>query len=219
MANVKNNAASYETKRRLIEAAGEVFAERGPERATIKEITDRAGASLAAVNYHFSDKRELYYQVVKHAHQSRCNAVQTLQETKGSLSAPERLRRFIRTMLTNGLNPSGPAWHGIVLAREMREPSAATERLIDETIRGYSNEVLALAEELVGKPTPRNKLILLANGIMAQCFFYADHRAFHERLFPDIPPATERIEELTEHITQFSLAAIRGLSEQYRAAL
>ena len=59
MANVKNNAAAQETRRRLLAAAGEVFAEAGFHAATVKVITDRAGASVAAVNYHFRDKAEL----------------------------------------------------------------------------------------------------------------------------------------------------------------
>ena len=48
-----------ETRERLLEAAGEVFAERGFREATVRGICKRANANNAAVNYHFGEKEEL----------------------------------------------------------------------------------------------------------------------------------------------------------------
>ncbi len=55
-----NTGESMDTRQRVLEAAGEVFAEKGFERATIREIVERAGANLNAVNYYFRDKHGLY---------------------------------------------------------------------------------------------------------------------------------------------------------------
>jgi len=55
------------TEKRLLEAAGEIFAEHGYRAATIHQICQRAGANIAAVNYHFSDKEQLYHEVIRYS--------------------------------------------------------------------------------------------------------------------------------------------------------
>lgn len=48
----------------LLDAARELFAERGYDGASIRAITDRAGANLGAVTYHFRTKEALYHAVI-----------------------------------------------------------------------------------------------------------------------------------------------------------
>ncbi len=52
---------------RILAAAMEVFAERGFAAATLRQITDRAGVNIAAVNYYFRSKDELTRQVLDRA--------------------------------------------------------------------------------------------------------------------------------------------------------
>ena len=48
-----------DTKQNLLEAAEELFADQGVHRASLRAITQAAGANLAAVHYHFGSKEEL----------------------------------------------------------------------------------------------------------------------------------------------------------------
>ena len=55
------------TDLKLLEAAGEVFADKGYRAATIREIIRRAQVNIAAVNYHYGDKQNLYAAVFRYA--------------------------------------------------------------------------------------------------------------------------------------------------------
>src|SRR5271170_5428548 len=55
------------TREHLLEAAGHVFAKKGFERSTAKEICERAGTNTAAVNYHFGGIEALYAAVLDEA--------------------------------------------------------------------------------------------------------------------------------------------------------
>jgi AcrR family transcriptional regulator len=78
-------------KERLLKAAGQIFAEKGFKAATIKEITESAGANIAAVNYYFSSKERLYIESVKHAHSGM---VEGMRKAAWPLGTPpaEKLR-------------------------------------------------------------------------------------------------------------------------------
>src|SRR6478736_10533894 len=81
------------TRDKILSAAGEVFAEQGFEGATIRAITERAGVNVAAVNYHFRDKAELYNRVVLDACSARAAWHDTMAQATGS--PEDRLRSLI----------------------------------------------------------------------------------------------------------------------------
>lgn len=56
--------AEPRTKRQLLDAATALFAERGFDAVSVREITSRAEANVAAVNYHFGSREGLIDAVV-----------------------------------------------------------------------------------------------------------------------------------------------------------
>jgi len=125
-----------ETRQRLLEAAGEVFAQHGFRDATIRDICDKAKANVAAVHYHFGDKEELYAAVFGYA---RTCAVARFDEKVPPAAPPEeQLRAFIGTVLTRFFDEGRPAWLGKLVAQEMIDPTKALDALVNEQIRPNS---------------------------------------------------------------------------------
>ncbi len=58
------DALSQDTKSRILDAAESLFMEHGFEATSLRQLTAAAGVNLAAVNYHFGSKEELFQAVL-----------------------------------------------------------------------------------------------------------------------------------------------------------
>jgi AcrR family transcriptional regulator len=58
------DATSADTKTRILDAAERLFVEHGFEATSLRSLTSAAGVNLAAVNYHFGSKEELFQAVL-----------------------------------------------------------------------------------------------------------------------------------------------------------
>src|SRR5882757_11484676 len=127
-------ARSAETRRRLLEAAVEVFAEEGFRKATLHEIARRADANIASTGYHFGNKEGLYAAVFEYAERQTANSHPHLPENDDGLPE-DRLRRHVTSFLSRLLDPNRPAWFARLLAREMIDPTPALDHLVRNRMR------------------------------------------------------------------------------------
>ncbi len=204
------------TRQHLLEAAGQVFAEVGYRAATVREICERAGANIAAVNYHFGDKEQLYRAVLQETYQSAIKKYPADYGLRANATAEERLRAFVHSLLLRIFSEGPPARHGKLMAREMMEPTGALDAIVREDIRPMSALLVSIVSELLGAGADDATKRLCANSVVSQALFYHHCRPVVVRLHPDLKFDRAGIERLTEHITRFSLAAIKNLAVKPR---
>jgi AcrR family transcriptional regulator len=201
-----------QTRARLIEAAGQVFAEQGFQAAKIRDICARAGANIAAVNYHFRDKMGLYVAVLENSIcAGRPADARALLE--GGIEPEEALRRMIAYMLERMCRAGGPgAWHVRIMVHEIAQPSAALDRVIDEVIAPNNAVMRQILSRLLGTPPDHETTRLCAHSIVGQVVHYAHARPVIARLWPEFELNQERLTRIAAHIADFSLLAVRGLA-------
>jgi len=70
--NIKSSETlqNKRTREQILGAAENLFAEKGFSNTSIRDITEKADCNLAAVNYHFHGKENLYIEVFR-LHMSR----------------------------------------------------------------------------------------------------------------------------------------------------
>lgn len=202
-----------DTSDRIIAAAGAVFAERGFRGTTIRQITARAGVNVAAVNYHFKNKEELYVRVLRET--KKHLALLVIADLPGS--PEDQLRGFIERFVHYLLDPKRPLWHGRVLTMEMSNPTPALGVVIKELTTPLYRDVRALIDKIVGGAAAPVELDLLAHSICGQCVFYVSSRPMAEQLSLHLTRTPDRIERIAEHVASFSLAGLKDFRRRATA--
>lgn len=88
------------TRHALLDQAADVFAEKGFDGASVREITRRADANQAAINYHFGGKDALYREVLKLALAALSQSSLLDEDSIDALPREEAVRLFIRQQVT-----------------------------------------------------------------------------------------------------------------------
>ena len=195
------------TKARILEAAGNVFAQKGFEAGTVREICQSAGVNLAAINYHFGDKRRLYLAAVSHAFSSRQDEMGVSEWPPGT-PAEERLRGWVGAMMERLLGEDRQPWHMQLMMREVASPDVACEALVKEYIRPHFEYLTAILKDLLPAEVSEERLALLVFSLVGQGLFYRFSQPIMRLLMGEPSYATMTPQVLAEHVTTTMLAAL-----------
>lgn len=196
------------TRERLLETAGRVFAEKGFRATTVREICDRAGANIAAINYHFGGKRKLYAEVLSSIFGYIMGKYPPDLGQEQAHTPEERLFAFVRSFLLRMLDPGTPAWHRRLIAREMGQPSPAMRNAIQKGIRKGHRLLNEILSELLGHKAGAECVDLCIASIVGQCLFYMHGRHMVARMLRHIEATPKGVDKLARHITEFSLGGL-----------
>jgi AcrR family transcriptional regulator len=197
-----------DTRSKLLDAAGQVFAECGFQAATVREICSRAGVNIALVNYHFGDKLELYTEVLRHSVGASGKGI--INKAIGSSAPPEEaFRELIHAMLLRVCRADRPGWHFRLMMHEFAQPTPAMASVIDETMRPVYDRLRELIGSMLDLPRGHDQVRLATHSVIAQVVHYSNARHVVSRVWPELELNPERIAQIATHIADFSLAGLR----------
>lgn len=143
--------AGQRTRDRLIGAALELLAQRGPEGVTLREITDKAEANVAAVSYHFGSLKALCDAAIEHALERYLDAQIQAVSALDSTSTIEQLAAAFAGPMVSALAAGGPELAVIrTVARVGIDPPRGWDRLADKFDRSRQDVVRVLSANLSG---------------------------------------------------------------------
>lgn len=196
-----------DTRQRLLNSAGQIFAEKGFEAASVREICLRAEANIAGVHYHFGDKRQLYVEAVRVAQCAQSDEI-PFPEWPADMPPTDRLRVFVGTMFERMLDSRRPKWHLQLMLRELAHPTEACEAIVKDYIRPMADKLRSILTDLLPPELDEMERWRMGFSIVGQILFYYVNRPIVRLLIG--PEAYEQltVETLADHVTRFSLAAI-----------
>jgi AcrR family transcriptional regulator len=207
--------AAEATRTKLLDAAGEVFAEVGYQRATIREICARAGVNGALVNYHFGDKVELYSQMLQRL--MKAARLEAVRATLNQNAPPETvLREAIKARLRGVAAADQAGWLFRILAHEFAQPTPAMSRIINGVVRPTYSQLCEIVGALLGLPPDHEKTRLCTHSVMGQAIIYVLAGPVLVRLWPELKMTPEQLDRIGDHIADFSLVYLRQAAKEVR---
>lgn len=206
--------ASTRTRERLLHAAEILFARRGYGGTSIRSITSLAGCNLAAVNYHFGGKLDLYREMF----QRRLGALRAQRDNEvrralDMLGGKADLEAFLRGFTTGFLEPHLDETGGgrrlmQLFSRELLEPHLPPSTLRRELVRpvreGLVEAIGSIGIDVSGRAGRR-----CIESLVAQLV-----HVVRMRQAPHVSGATGRadfqLDGMIDHIVRFSAAGVRA---------
>jgi AcrR family transcriptional regulator len=199
--------SSVSTKERILGAAEVLFAQRGFDGASLRQLTAAAGVNLAAVNYHFGSKDKLVEQVFRRRldalNASRLSAL-ALVAGAASTTLEDVLAAYIRPALELSHDDSGALFMR-VLARAFAEHDDTLRQFLSENyghvMRQFTAEFARLLPQL-SKPELYWRIDLVTGALThAMSGFGMIQRQ------KDVSERAHR-EQTAQHLIRFALAGL-----------
>jgi AcrR family transcriptional regulator len=198
-----------------LEAAGELFAERGYEHTSIRDICARAEANVASVNYHFGGKLQLYQAAIAHWIKIASERFPPQMGVRADDPPDKQLRAFVRGYLLRLFSSGKPAWHAKLVAREMNHPTGAWEAVVQSVLRPQMLLMETIVARVIGPDASRD---LIEKGVLAiasQCVFLHVCKSAVEAAYPRQAPGEHNIDEMADAISTVSYHGLRALAKAH----
>jgi AcrR family transcriptional regulator len=206
-------SADQETRERLLEAAERLFAERGFNEVTVREICAQAHANVAAVNYHFGDKLGLYRAVLHVAIEAIRESTEAARLAGMGQPPEEQLRRYIRLFLHRLLAPGAQTVHKLI-NREVTDPTPVLDDLVEQAVRPRLEYLSGVIAGMIGCEPSDARVMWCVLSVQSQSVMYARPNAVAERLGFTTRPSASQIDEVARHIAEFSIAGIHAVGSR-----
>lgn len=202
-------------RERLLDAAEELFSERGFDGTSVRDLAGAAGCNVASINYYYGGKDKLYEEVWRRhlslLRDTRMASIdKCLADSGGNPSLEELLRSFAHAFVGPLVDQSGR--HLIrLMARELVESHLPSGMFGEEVIKPTLSKMQhALAQACPGLDASQVPLVVfsLVGQLIHTIRIKPILRWADEEALAAFDPA-----KLVDHIVAFSAAGIRAYAQ------
>jgi AcrR family transcriptional regulator len=195
------------TQERLLDEAEALFAQRGYDAVSVREITTAARCNLAAVNYHFQNKKNLYLEVFRARWIPRARRLQEFfrksSVVQNATSPTAIAQGLAEAFLLGPLSDDERHRHFQLMVRELGQPSEALELVAEQVIRPFFKELAEMLRPAMANGVEKHRLMLHILSMFAMVLYFNFARVAVTRItgreYDD-----EFKAQLVKHITEFS---------------
>jgi AcrR family transcriptional regulator len=194
------------TRLNLLNAACEVFSQKGFRDARVSEICKRAGSNLASVNYYFGDKKNLYGEAWQHAFEKMgapafCDPV--------TASDQDRLQAYIQALIQNFSVEGDVSLFNRLYLMELVNPTGLVQNSWQKGIEPGRRILHGILRDIMGPKVSDLDIKFCELSIVSQCRIFVNIKGSDLEYLLGQPIGPELSQKLAKHIADFSLAGIQ----------
>jgi TetR/AcrR family transcriptional regulator, regulator of cefoperazone and chloramphenicol sensitivity len=212
---VGNQKDSEQTKAALIQAAGELFAERGYSGVTARQVVTRAGVSLGAIPYHFGSMEVLYRETLIEA--CKASTESDKFRERADHADPQEALRLAVAMSLEGYWAADVPWQVKLIEREFLDPSESFRDVIRLKLRPDWVWLCGIVGRAVGLPADSEAVAFGAITMHTLASTFLTYRRSIKELAPSLLRHTDRLDKLALVITSMTVDAIDRYAAQFEA--
>lgn len=183
-----------DTRKYILQKAVPLLAANGYSGVSMRDISKVVGVSSAALYHHFTDKENLYLEVMRHAFSDKAVAMTAILDMKGS--PLERLEHFINNFVI--LIDADPDFRALV-QREMLDGDETRLKLVaEEVFSAPFQAITSVLEELDTDCDPH----FLAVSIIGIVMFHFEAAPIL-RFLPGAQPMHNDPQNIIKHVMKF----------------
>ena len=154
------------TKLRILDAAVELFSQSGYRGTSIAAICEQAQVNVAAVNYHFHSKLELYIQVWRVALERETELNPPDGGVPDDAPVRDRLEGRIRALIRRFVRPNAPSELAMLIIHELASPTdPAIDKVRLQAVQPPHAAMRAIVREMLGEGATDQEVLLTTMGI------------------------------------------------------
>jgi AcrR family transcriptional regulator len=207
------------TKERLLDEAEALFAKNGYDAVSVREITHAARCNLAAVNYHFGNKKNLYLEVFRARWIPRAKRLHDC--FRKSLDAEEEaatpraiVHALAEAFLAGPMSDEERFRHSQLMVRELGRSTEALELVAEEIMHPFFKSLADMLYPSMPDKVGKERLMLDILSMFGVVLYFNFARAAVTRITGrEYTKAFEA--RLVEQIAEFSLKGL-GVEEHLR---
>lgn len=204
---------SEQTKASLVQAAGELFAERGYNGVTARQVVSRAGVSLGGIPYHFGSMEALYRETLIEA--CKASAGSEHFKTLANASTPQEALHLAVVMLLEGYSAVDVPWQVKLIEREFLEPSDMFRDVIRLKLRPDWEWLCGIVGRAVDLPVDSEAVAFGAITMHTLASTFLTYRRSINELAPALLNHTEQLDKLATVLTSLTMDAVQRYASQF----
>jgi AcrR family transcriptional regulator len=197
------------TRQSIMKAAVRLFAEKGYQGASIRDIVAKARVNQAAINYHFKGKDGLYLELLTTAFEKLTEQTGFDPEHLKSLSREEALRSFVYQQLRPLLFRDELSLYMRMFAWESAHPSKVFLKFMATNAVPYLTAAVDIVQRFTPPGSDQRAALCGAIWLMGQCSTFVRNRDLFAQEPFKITPDSPFVDELADLISRLALGGLR----------